>query len=90
MMGQCYLILKDSLIAFLGHYGELLTDIIEEHFDDKGTGDPETEGTNQTGTYIAKVRLERDIPELVPIDGRRIRISYPCIQILCTTCFGKL
>ena len=26
---------------------------------------------------------------LVPIDGRRIRISYPGIQILCTKCFGK-
>ena len=26
---------------------------------------------------------------LVPIDGRRIRISYPGIQILCTECFGK-
>ena len=34
-----------------------------------GSGDPETEGTNWTGTYVAKVRLPRDIPDLVPIDG---------------------
>ena len=29
------------------------------------------------------------MPELLPVAGRRIRISYPGVQILCTNCFGK-
>ena len=58
---------KQSLIDFLGHYGELLADIVEELFYDGLSGNPETEGTNRTSTYVAKVRLQRDIPVLVPI-----------------------
>ena len=54
----------------LTYYGEILSDIVEELFEDGGTGNPETEGTNRTGTYIAQVRLSRDIPELLPISGR--------------------
>ena len=37
------------LIEVLGHYGELLENIVEELFDDGGTGDTSTEGTNRTG-----------------------------------------
>ena len=62
---------------------------MEELFVDGGLGEPGTQGTNRTGTYVAKVRLHSEIPELVPVDGRRVRISYPGIQILCTNCFGK-
>ena len=80
---------KQSLMDFLGHYGELVSDIVEELFDDGGLGDTEAEGTNGTGTYVAKVGLWMDIPELVPIEGRRIRVSYPGVRVLCTKCFGK-
>ena len=40
------------------------SDIVEELFEDGGTGNPETDVTNQTGIYVTKVRLNRDIPEL--------------------------
>ena len=52
------------------------SDIVKELFEDGGTGNPETDVTNQTGIYVTKVRLNRDIPELLPVAGRRIRISY--------------
>ena len=45
--------------------GTLLSDIVEELFEDGGSADPETSGTDRTGTYIAKVKLSVDIPELV-------------------------
>ena len=41
------------LIEVLGHYGELLENIVEELFDDGGTGDTSTEGTNRTGTLTS-------------------------------------
>ena len=40
-------------------------------------------------TYIVSVKLNMDVPELIPISGRRIQISYPGVQTLCTKCFGK-
>ena len=89
IFGCEYRVTKQSLMDFLGHYGELVSDIVEELFDDGGLGDTEAEGTNRTGTYVAKVRLWMDIPELVPIEGRRIRVSYPGVRVLCTKCFGK-
>ena len=47
------------------------------------------EGTNRTGTYVGKVRLHSDVPELLPISGRRVRISYPGFKTMCTKCFGS-
>ena len=71
----------------MGYYGELVSDIVEELFEDglgALPGGQEPEGTNRTGTYVVRVRLTRKVPEIVPIDGRRIRISYEGIQTLCS------
>ena len=76
----------------MGYYGELVSDIVEELFEDglgALPGGHEPEGTNQTGTYAVRVRLTIEVPELVPINGSRIRISCKGIQTLCTKCFGK-
>ena len=53
IFGYEYRVSKQSLIDFLGYYGECLTDILEELFKDGGAGDQETEGTNRTGTYLS-------------------------------------
>jgi hypothetical protein len=49
----------------------------------------ENDGNNRTGNYIVRVKLERKIPELVPIMGKRVKFFYPGIQRLCTNCFGN-
>ena len=54
-----------------------------------GGNQDQVEGTNRTGTYVVKVRLHSEVPELLPISGRRVRISYPGIKIMCTKCFGN-
>ena len=77
IFGCEYRVQKQALVDFQGHYGDLVSNIVEELFDDGSDGDPVTEGTNHTGTYVFKVKLNRDIPELVPISGKRIWISYP-------------
>ena len=84
IFGCEYRVPKQSLIDFLGHYGELLTKIVEELFEDRTVDEPETEETNKTGTYVAKIRLHRDIPELIPVAGRRVRVNYWGVQVLCT------
>jgi hypothetical protein len=34
------------------------------------------------------MRLNQNIPQLLPMDGRRIKIYYRNINKLCTSCFG--
>ena len=58
------------MVSIITYYGTLTTDIVEGIFDDGGSADPESGGTNCTGAYIAEVYLSGDIPELVPIAGR--------------------
>ena len=55
--------------------------------DDGGCGDPEPEvdGTNRTGTCVAKVRLYKSIPELVLIEGRRILTFTELYNVFLTT-----
>ena len=68
----------------------IIEKIVEELFEDglravNGGDQPqEDQGTNRTGTYVVKIRLHSEVPELLPIDGRRVRISYPGIKAMCT------
>ena len=48
----------------------------------------DSEGENATGIYSVKVKLNYNIPQLLPMDGRRVKIYYRGIQKLCTKCFG--
>ena len=44
----------------------------------------------KTGTKMSKkVKLERDIPNLLPMSGKRIKIFYKGVQRLCPVCFDK-
>ena len=89
VQGCEYRIPKEVLVEFLSFYGVLVEDLTEELFDDGGSPDNELAGTNRTGNYIARIKLRCDIPEWVPIRGKRIKIIYPGIRRLCTGCFGQ-
>jgi hypothetical protein len=84
-----YRIPKETLIRVLSFYGTVITDVVEVMFADGGDPDIAENGSNRTGTYAAKVRLTKKIPQLLPVLGKRIRISYPGVQRLCTNCFGS-
>ena len=83
--GCDYKVKPEVILGALSHYGEILTDMVEDTFEDE----EDSEGTNATGIYSIKMRLEKHIPQLLPLDGRRIKIYYRSIKKLCTNCFGK-
>ena len=83
--GCDYRVSKEMILEWLGQYGELLTDLVEDVFEDS----EDSEGTNTTGIYSVKMKLNYNIPQLLPVDGRRIKIYYRNIIKLCTSCFGK-
>ena len=49
----------------------------------------ETQGNNRTGNYSIMMVLEHKIPQLIPMNGRRVKIYHKGIEKLCTKCFGK-
>ena len=61
------------------------SELEEDYFLDK----KETEATNRTGNYSVLMKLESNIPQLIPMNGRRIKIYHKGIVKLCTKCFGN-
>ena len=88
IQGCEYRIPKNTLIKYLENFGEIVSDITEELFDDGGDPLAGSDGTNRTGNYNVRIKLARDVPQLLPILGKRIKIYYPGIQRLCPNCFG--
>jgi hypothetical protein len=82
-----YRVPGDALRDFLSHYGNLKSEIVEDVFED-GVNIEGDAGTNRTGTYSVTIKLDKNIPQLLPIMGKRVRVYYPGIQKLCPNCFG--
>ena len=83
--GCDYRVPVETIIKWLNLYGEVKSDLVEDVFEDG----EDSEGENATGIYAVKVKLTHNIPQLLPMDGRRVKIYYRGIQKLCTKCFGK-
>ena len=86
--GCDYRIPEDTLVEFLSFFGSIESEIMEDLFDDGLPPGPTCGGINRTGTYSVKIKLQSDIPQILPIMGRRIRVHYRGIQKLCPNCFG--
>ena len=82
--GCDYRIEAEMILKWLGKYGEVKSDLVEDVFEDG----EDSEGENATGIYSVKVKMNHNIPQLLPMDGRRVKIYYRGIQKLCTKCFG--
>ncbi len=85
VQGCDYRVSCEMILEWLGLYGEILSDLVEDVFE----GSEDSEGDNTTGTYSIKMKLHCNIPQQFPIDGRRIKIYYHNINKLCTLCFGQ-
>jgi hypothetical protein len=83
--GCDYRVSGEMILEWLGMYGEVLSELVEDVFED----DEDSEGDNTTGIYSVKMGLNCNIPQLLPMDGRRIKIYYRNIIKLCTSCFGQ-
>ena len=86
--GCDYRIPKEEIMAWLELYGEIKSEMSEDCFNDEFQSDA-LEGTNRTGVYSIKMKLDTAIPQLLPMSGRRIKMYHRGIQKLCTNCFGN-
>ena len=80
-----YSIQKGQILEWLNMYGEQASELTEDvHPNSDSDADP-----LGAGTYSVKMRLNKEIPQLLPMRGRRIRVYYRGVQKLCSNCFGR-
>ena len=79
-----YRIPEQTIIDALSNWGEIVSNIREEVFEDPH----DSEGTNRTGNYSVRMVLREKIPQLLPLFGRRVKIYHKGIQKQCMGCFG--
>ena len=82
--GCNYQILENQILEWLSLYGEVTSKLEEDCFRDSEM----TTGNNRTGNYSVTMKLNSNIPQLLPMCGRRIKIYHAGIVKLCTQCFG--
>ena len=79
-----YAIEEELILDWLKQYGEPVGELSEElHQNSDSDADP-----IGNGTLSIKMRLSKDIPQLIPMWGKRIRVYYRGVQKLCSNCFG--
>ncbi len=82
--GCNYQLKEEEIVQWLELYGKPMGSIQEETFEDENDDGAE----NGNGTYVVKMRLTRSVPELVPMFGQRIRISYQGTKKMCKNCYN--
>jgi hypothetical protein len=82
--GCKYRVTKEEILQWLSHYGEVTSNLEEDVFRDE----VETDGNNRTGNYTVMMKLEKPIPQLLPMCGKRVKMYHAGIVKLCTNCFG--
>ena len=83
-----YRVPEEEILQWLSHYGEVTSKLEEDVFRDEQANDGIGDGTNRTGNYSVMMKLDKPIPQLLPMCGRRVKIYHAGIQKLCTNCFG--
>ena len=88
-----YRIEKEELKTWLNHLGAVVSEITEDRVNLEEESDSDEENSNGftvgTGIYSVKMRLSSDLPQFVPMCGKRIRLYYRDIPKVCTQCFGR-
>ena len=80
-----YAVSDEKIMQWLKLYGEPLSLIGEDMLPDSDSD----AGPLGNGTYSVKMKLVKDIPQFLPMHGRKIRIYFKNMNKLCTNCFGS-
>jgi hypothetical protein len=83
--GAEYELPKEEIVAWLGKFGNPVTELAEDKERDSSDSD-DTEYFN--GIYSIKMDLRVKPPQFLPIGGKKIRIYYKGIAKRCVKCFG--
>jgi hypothetical protein len=82
-----YRLEEKQIFDWLSHFGEVKSEILEDTHE--GSDDPSEDlPPVGNGIYSVQMKLKREMPQLIPMHGKRIRLYYRGIIKRCTNCFG--
>lgn len=83
------LLAESEILNWLVKFGEVKSEITEEILQEEdGFQDPTLPPVGN-GTYLVTMKLKKDMPNWVPMYGRRVRLEYKGIRKQCNNCYGK-
>ena len=85
ILGCEYKLLESEILDWLGLFGDVITEISEEPY---GETDDTTLPPVGNGNYLVTIRLKKDLPNYLPIYGRKICLEYKGVRKQCNACFG--
>ena len=77
---------KEKMVEWLSYFGEVKSEVTE---DTLGGSDDSADDLPPVGNgiYSVKMKIERDMPQFLPMYGKRVRLYYRGIIKRCTNCF---
>ena len=74
--GCDYKLPESEILDWLGLFGDIVSEITEEIYGDQN--EPDCKGLPQVGNcnYLVRMRLSKDLPNFMPIYGRRVCLEY--------------
>ena len=86
IIGCEFRLTESEILSWLSCFGEVLSEISEEPFESDGL-DPDLNPVGN-GTYFVRMKLTRDMPNWLPMFGRKICIDFPGVRRQCNGCYG--
>ena len=84
-----YRVEKREILNWLEKLGKVESDITEDKIKYDSDDSEDSNGhTIGNGIYSVKMKLTTDLPQFVPMYGKRIRLYHRGITKKCTNCFG--
>jgi hypothetical protein len=91
--GAEYQLNEEDVTKWLSNYGTMMSEIVEDQakleYSDSEEEEEEAcqELVSHTGTYSVKMALRKQIPQFLPIGGKKIKIYYRGINKMCRKCY---
>ena len=82
-----YRLEEQKIIDWLPHFGEIKSKISEDTHGGSDDSDDDFPSVGN-GIYSVKMKLSKEMPQLIPMFGKRIGLYYRGIVKRCTNCFG--
>jgi len=83
-----YRLEEKEITDWLSHFGEVKSELSEDTHEESDDSSDDLPPVGN-GIYSVRMKLERDMPQLIPMHGKRIRLYYRGIIKRCTNCFGS-
>ena len=88
IIGCDYKLLESEILDWLVLFGEILSEITKEIYEDLEDPNSLKLPPVGNGNYLVSMKLKKDLPNWLPIYGRRVCLEYKGNKKQCNWCYG--